>query len=192
MTAPTPTLTPAVSQPTQPQQPQYIHTNDDRKRIAAIAAAWTAYDGDLPKPLNPMPGEADDNVMSNRCIAIVDRGVDFLFGKELEIAVEDDAPDEAQTLVDTTWGRKESRVPLLQDLAMNGAMAGRAFLRIVPQAKPKTYRLVVVDPATVSVQTAPQDCETVLLYCTEYTASEMVNGREQTVTYREEIRRIDP
>lgn len=194
MVAPMPTRpqpTPINAPPSQ-AQPQYVHTDADKKRIAAIQAAWTAYDGDLPKPLTPMPGEADDNVMSNRCVAIVDRGVDFLFGKELELAVEDDAPDEAQSLIDTTWGRKETRIPLLQDLAMNGAMSGRAFLRIVPQAQPKTFRLIVVDPATVSVQTAPQDCETVLLYCTEYSADEQINGRTQKVTYREEISRIDP
>jgi Phage portal protein, SPP1 Gp6-like len=194
MVAPTSTLTPPALSQAQPAQPQYIHSNADRARQKAIEKAWQAYDGDLPDPLNPMPNEADDNVKSNRCVAIVDRGVDFLFGKELEIAVEDDAPDEAQTLIDATWGRKETRIPLLQDLAMNGAMAGRAFLRILPMGKPpqRTYRLIAVDPSTVSVQTDPQDCETVKLFCTEYTSEEQVNGRTQNVTYREEITRIDP
>ena len=192
MVAPTPTLQPAHAR--YAMQPQYVHTDEDRQRFKRIEAAWQAYDGDLPKPLTPMPGEADDNVMSNRCVAIVDRGVDFLFGKELEIAVEDAAPDEAQELLDTTWGRKEQRIPKLQDLAMNGAMAGRAFLRIKPMGKAqnKTYRLVIPDPATISVLTDPQDCETVLLFCTEYATMQEIDGKMSKVMYREEISRIDP
>ena len=105
---------------------------------------------------------------------------------------EDAAPDDAQTLIDTTWGRKEKRIPLLLDLEMNGAMAGRAFLRIQPQKKPKTYRLIPVDPATVSVLTAPQDCETVLIFCTEYATTQEIDGKMSKVMYREEISRIDP
>src|SRR5260221_5983122 len=45
---------------------------------------------------------------------------------------------------------------LLQELAMNGAMAGAAFLRIVPD-EDGTYELVNIDPATVFMKTAPSD-----------------------------------
>jgi len=173
-------------------QPRYVITDADRQRQKQIEQAWKAYHGEFEKPLQPMPGAPDDNVMTNRCQAIVDRGVDFLFGKELEISVEEGAPDEAQALLDATWGRKETRIPLLQDLAMNGACAGRAFLRIVPAQDGTRFRLVVVDPSIVFVETAPQDCETVLLYCIEYCTHEQVNGSPQKTYYREEIARVDP
>lgn len=195
-------------------QPQYVITNDDKKRIAQIAKAWKAYNGELEKPLSVIQGQADDNVMDNRCSPVVDGGVHFLFGKEIEISVGiadkpkgnknisggyAKTPNKSRTkpvatpdqdLLDKIWGRKETRIPLLQDLAMNGAMAGRAFLRIVPVDD--TFRLIVVDPSIVYVQTAPQDCETVLLYCIEYMTNETRNGKPVTVSYREEISRIDP
>ncbi len=189
-------MTQTMQQPTttaqMPQQPSYVVSETDKARIAAIAAAWEAYNGLLPPPLKKMPDGTDPNVMSNRCQPIVDRGVDFLFGKEVEISVEEGAPDEAQTLLDTTWGRKETRIPLLQDLAMNGAIAGQAFLRIVPNKDNSVYRLIVVDPSIVSVQTAPQDCETVLLYCIQYSMQEQKDGKPVTVWYHEEMQRIDP
>lgn len=172
-------------------QPFYEVTEVDKKRQKKICDNWTAYNGELDPPLEKMPGQPDDNVITNRCAQVVNAGVDFLFGKEIEISPEDAAPQAAQDVLNTVWGRKEKRVPLLQKLAMSGAMAGTAFLRIVPERK-GTYRLIVVDPATVNVQTAPQDCETVLLYCIEYSVSENINGKDTAVYYHEEITRVDP
>ncbi len=175
----------------QADQPQYEITEQDKKRQKLIAAAWEGYDGELDPPLQKTPEGLDPNVMTNQCVGVVDRGVDFLFGLELEISVGKGAPAEAQKILNKIWGRKEKRIPLLQKLAMNGAMAGQAFLRIVPEPK-GVLRLVVVDPSTVFVQTAPQDCETVLLYCIEYCTHQKVNGSPRQVYYREEMSRIDP
>lgn len=172
-------------------QPLYEITAVDRKRQKQIRQAWQAYDGELERPLQPMEGQPDDNVMSNRCQPIVDRGIDFLFGKELEIAVGKDAPAEAQDILNRIWGSKETRIPLLQNIAMNGALAGHAFLRIVP-SRSGNIRLVLVDPATVYIQTAQQDSEVVLLYCIEYAINQNVNGKPSQVYYREEIARVDP
>jgi len=181
----------ALSMPAQPAQPQYEITDADRARQQRIRDAWEAYDGELDPPLKKMPDGTDNNVMTNQCKGVVDQGVNFLFGKELEISVEENAPDEAQEILDKTWGRKEARIPLLQKLEMNGAMAGEAFLRIV-RSRAGNFRLVVVDPSIISVKTAPQDCETVLLYCIEYSVSERVDGHPQQIYYREEITRVDP
>src|SRR5260221_14469272 len=109
-------------------QPTYELSDADRARLERIAAAWKAYEGNFEAPLKKMQGEPDDNVMSNRCQPIVDRGVDFLFGEEIEISVEEDGPQEAQDILDKIWGRKETRIPLLQKHEMNGAVAGQAFL----------------------------------------------------------------
>lgn len=171
-----------------PPQPQYEITDEDKARQKRISEAWKAYNGDLPAPLQKMPGQPDDNVLSNRMQAIVDRGVDFLFGKELEITCEEDAPPEAQDFLNSVWGRKETRIPLLQKLAMNGAMASRAFLRIVPSGD--AFRLVALDPAAISVQTMPQDCEVVTCYCIEYCSNEKSLGLWQQVYYREEIAQV--
>ena len=185
-------LPPTLSAPQQPAQPVYEITETDKKRQKAIADAWKAYNGELDPPLRKMPDGTDPNVMSNRCQPIVDRGIDFLFGLELEISVEENAPQKVQKFLDQTWGRKEARLPLLQELGMNGAMAGCAFLRIVPNADASKYRLVTVDPYTVFLQTAPQDCDTVLLYCIQYSQNEKIDGQQKQVYYREEIQRVDP
>src|SRR5258708_35687857 len=157
-------------------QRTYEITAADKKRQEKIAKAWKAYNDELTPPLVPMDNEPDDNVMSNRCQPIVDAGIDFLFGKELEISVGENDPQDAQDYLNKVWGRKEVRIPLLQKWAMNGANAGQGFLRIVPD-EDGTYRLVVTDPSTVFVQTAPQDCERVLLFCIQYSTMEKINGQ---------------
>lgn len=175
-------------------QPQYEITDEDRKRQKRIADAWQAYDGELEPPLKPMPNQPDDNVVGNYIEDKVDAGVSFLFGKELEITVDEDAPQEAQDFLNAVWGEKEARIPLLQELAMNGAISGEAFLRIVPN-RDGSFRLVILDPATLFVKTAPQDYKTVLLYCIEYCTDEKQtpsSTRYERVYYREEIVRIDP
>src|SRR6266566_1109389 len=137
-------------------QPQYIISEEDKKRVAAVALAWRAYDGDFDPQLEKTPEGIDPNVIINLMSPIVDTGVDFLFGQEIEISVEKGAPQAAQDFLNDAWGEKEVRIPLLQDLAMNGAMARTALLRIVPSSdkpgKEKTYRLVAVDPSTVCVE----------------------------------------
>jgi hypothetical protein len=174
-------------------QPVYEITEADKKRQQAIENAWKAYKGELDPPLQKMPDQPDDNVMSNRVKPAVRSGNGFLFGKELEISVEKTAPKEAQDFLNTTWGRKEQRIPLLQELAMNGAMSGEAFLRIVPSEDDDgTFELVAIDPSTIFPLTAPQNCKTVLLYCIQYSVTQTINGQKKQVFYREEIQRIGP
>jgi len=170
----------------------YEITPDDRKRQQVIADAWQAIDGLLPPPLQKTPEGIDPNVCPNRCGPIVDCGVNFLFGKPVGILIGEHDPPAAQTFLEEIWGTNESRLPLLQDLAYNGAAASRAFLRIVPDKAGTQFRLVTVDPSIVFVQTAPQDCETVLLYCIEYSVMEKIDGKHVQVFYREEIQRLDP
>jgi len=172
-------------------QPTYVITDADKKRAELIHKAWQAYDGETEAPLQKMPGEPDDNVLSNRMRPIVDRGVDFLFGKEMGISVEENAPDNVQEFIDEIWGIREKRIPLLQKLAMSGAITGQAFIRIVPNAS-KQYNLVVIDPSTVYAQTETQDCEDVCLFCIQYQSEQGVPGSPKIVFYREEIKRIDP
>lgn len=176
---------------TMTQQPQYEITAADKKRQEAIAYAWKAYDGDLDPPLIPMDDQPDDNVLANYIEDKVEAAKDFLFGKEVEISVEDGVSQEVQDFLNMTWGEKETRIPLLQELYINGALAGQAFLRIMPQPD-GSFRLVAQDPACISVKTAAQDCKTVSLYCIEYCEEEYVAGQAVQVYYREEIQRIDP
>ena len=174
-------------------QPTYEITEEDTARATRIQNAWKAYEDDFVKHFEKIPNEPDMNVISNRVVEIVNASNDFLFAKELQITVPEGAPKEAQKFLDDIWGRKETRIPFLLRLGLNGAMAGNAFIRIVPGRKKGNFRLIEVDPCTISVKTAPQDCQTVLLYCIEYSCDEKdAGGKPQRVYYREEISRIDP
>ena len=94
----TQTMQPPASPNTAQMQPQYKITEQDRKRVQRIADAWKAYDGELEPPLKKTEEGIDPNVMSNRCQPVVEAGVNFLFGKEIEISLEEGAPQEdAQT-----------------------------------------------------------------------------------------------
>lgn len=188
-----------VQSPPTTGQPQYKLTDADKKRIDQITLAWKAYEGDLEKPIVQQQDEPDPNVMGNEVQPAVDSVVNFVFGDYVEIAVDTDSPKAAQDFLDQVWGRKESRVPLMQRWLMNGEASGRAFLRIVPgpdvdPPKQRVFRIVEIDPSTIFVQTAPGDCETVLLYCIQYSVDEPSQnpGKSRKVYYREEIVRIDP
>lgn len=174
-------------------QPQYKITNADRKRQKRIADAWAAHDGEFEDQLQLRPDGINPNANSNRIEPIVFQGVNFLFGKQLQITASQ-GPEQktAQTFLEDTWGRVEKRMPLLQDLATSGAIAGQAFMRIVPNQDATQFRLVLVDPLTVFVQTATGDCQTVLMFCIEYSCEQEINSRPMSVYYREEIQRVDP
>jgi hypothetical protein len=174
--------------------PQYIITRADRKRQQETEYARQAFECELEDMLEPMPDAPDDNV-TDSIDEKVEAAVAFLFGKELEITVEDtngDATAAAQELIDTVWGVKERRIPLLAELSVNGMLGGQGIIRIKPQ-KNGALRLVVLDPASVFVKTMPQDCKVPKLFCIEYSEEETgPDGRPVNVYYREEIARVDP
>ena len=178
--------------PAQTGQPVYKISDADKARQKRIQEAWEAYDGELEPPLEPMPDGRDPNVRTNRISPAIERMADFLFGDELGITVGQNDPQEAQDFLDLVWGDKEERLPLLQELCMNGSMAGQAFLRIVPNQTGDKFELVAIDPSTVFVKTAPQNCKKVLLYCIQYCEDDKQNGQDVKVHYHEEIVRIGP
>src|SRR5690348_7754236 len=102
-------MTQTMQQPAQAAQAQPVYeiTDEDKKRIERIADAWKAYDGELDPPLKKMPDGTDPNVMTNLCQPIVDAGVDFLFGQEIEISIGENDPQDAQDFLNDTWGIKE-------------------------------------------------------------------------------------
>ncbi len=155
-----------------------------KSRQQAMQETWKAYRGDWPDPLKVKPGQPSDLVKTNRCKPIVDKGVAFLFGQDVTIEVVND--DAAQKALDDFW-RVNRQMTILAKVAMNGAVCGHAFAKLIP-ADPAP-RLVALDPQTVTVITDPDDCDTVDQYCIEYTSAD-VNG--EPMTKRQVFTRIDP
>lgn len=134
------------------------------KRVGRFVRAWDAYYGRLPKPLKVRPGQSDDNVSINLSGVIVDKGVAWLFGQEVEVLL-DEGRETAQAWLDAAWDVNGDE-QLWQKFAVNGAVCGTAFARIVwPSPMTTPYpRVVALDPGLVDVETAPDDLERVTRY----------------------------
>ena len=173
---------------------------EQKKRQQQMQDAWAAYRGEFEPPLKPEVNQPDDNVLVNRCAPIVDKGVSFLFGKPLKVELQDadggtddTGTSDAQDWLDAAWGDDDDKMTLLSKLALNGAICGQAFLKIVP-ANPKAGqqypRLVVLDPQTVSVETDPDDCDTVRSFTIQYDAFDPTTAAP--LTKKQVIARSDP
>lgn len=178
----------------------------DNERKQHMKQAWKAYRGKFQAPLKIKGGEADDNVLSNRCAPIVDKGVSFLFGQVVKIEAPDesasDDEDEAQPVsgkkpakpqispiqqfINGLWGDDDDKMTLLSNIATNGAVCGQAFVKIIPpQGYMKYPRIVVLDPLLVRIVTAPDDCSLILAYVIEYPGTADLQKRQI-------IARVDP
>jgi hypothetical protein len=157
----------------------------DAERTREMQAAWKAYRGKLKQPLKVDANQPNDNVLSNRCAPIVDKGVSFLFGPVLKIEV---AEQDNQDFLDGLWGDDDDRMTLLSQAAINGGVCGQTFVKLIPaQGQMKFPRLVVLDSQLIRIVTDPDDCSLTLAYVIEYAA-----GPAGDVQKRQIIARVDP
>ena len=164
-------------------------SDEEAARLKAIAARWDAYYGNAPKPLKVKDGDADDNRRLNFAGRIVDKGVSFLFGQDIDFAVsggrdsagngqeEGDTESPEDAWLEACWGANAG-MTLLAELAVNGGVAGDAYLMIVPADESKyghPYpRLLLLDPATVSATWDPCDYKLVQQWVLRWTALDPV------------------
>jgi len=153
---------------------------------AAIARRWEYYLGRHPKPLRVRDGQPDDNVVVNLCRSVVDKGVSFLFGRDVRFEIVEGTETDAEAWLDACW-QENRKLTLLQKLALSGAIAGHAFVKIVTDPTLPYPRLVVLDPATVVVHVAPDDHERVLAYRIQFPTVDRDTGRP--VVLRQTIER---
>jgi hypothetical protein len=147
---------------------------DDVGRAAAIARRWRAYNGQHPRPLTVRPGQADDNVIVNLARTVVDKGVSFLFGQDVAFELPSDAPADAERWLVDVW-RANRQATFLQQMALSGAVAGHVFVKLVPAAP--YPRLVLLDPATVTVRWDYDDITRVEWYRIQYPAIDPQTGK---------------
>lgn len=140
--------------------------------------AWKSYRGEFQRALNVSANQPDDNVLTNRCAPIVDKGVSFLFGKVLKIECTDGGDDE-QDFIDGLWGDDDDKMTLLSQIAINGGVCGSPFVKIIPpQGRMQYPRIVVLDPMLVRVVTNEDDCSTVQAYIIEYASTGDLQKKE--------------
>lgn len=151
---------------------------------AAIARRWEYYSGHHRKQLRVREGQPDDNVVVNFARVVVDKGVSMLFGSDVRFELVPGETTEAEAWLQQCWARNHKQA-FLHKLALSGAIAGHAFAKIV-NTRPYP-RLIVLDPATVSVTINPHDLDDVLQYRIQYAAVDPETGR--VVTYRQRVLR---
>ena len=142
----------------------------EQQRLARMKRAWEAYHGTLPPPFTVTPNGTDDNVVANKARVIVNKGVSFLFERpiDFELGGDEGADTPAEEYLDRVWQRNR-QATTLQKLAMNGSVCGHIFVKLVlrPGDVP---RLIVLDPAMVSVEWDDADIELVTRYRVQWTA----------------------
>jgi hypothetical protein len=144
----------------------------DLERKQQMKIAWKSYRGEFADPLKLDSDGLNDNVISNRCAPIVDKGVSFLFGQPIKIEATDETSTDStvvQDYLDGFWGDDDDKMTLLSLSGINGGVCGEVFMKLIPaQGEMKYSRMVNMDPMLVRMVTPPDDCNTVLAYIIEY------------------------
>mgnify|MGYP003751303469 CR=1 FL=1 len=163
---------------------------DELERQMRFRRAWEAYHGQGPRPLKTLPGKVDDNVRVNYAKLIVNKGVSFLFGQDVTFELDETRQTAAEQWLQACWDELGGML-LLQKLALNGGVCGHAWAKLAPAPQGMLYpRVIVLDPANVSVGLALDDIERVEWYRIQYTAVDPRNG--EPVTRRQWIERDGP
>lgn len=163
------TSNPKKSNPSSIAQAPLSYEETQRKR--EMDKAWIAYKGKLPDPLIVEEKQPNDNVKSNRCEPIVNKGASALFGDVLKIEASSETTEEEtkeQDFIDGLWGDDDDRMTRLNKIAVNGGCFGEPFLKLIPaQGRMKYPRIVNLDPRLMRIVTAPDDCDLHLAYIFE-------------------------
>jgi hypothetical protein len=128
---------------------------------------------------------ADDAIIVNFIGLLVDRSVAMLFGKEpqFDLPGESDAP--VQQYIDEVWNANR-KMQTLKRAAVYGAESGSCYVKILPDGAVNrddklVPRLVVLDPATVTMDALPEDIDTIIRYTIAYTFTDPVTGKDKTI-----------
>jgi hypothetical protein len=153
---------------------------EDIERKQEMREAWKSYHGKFKQPLKIAKDQPNDNVISNRCAPVVEKGASFLFGQVLKIEGQD------KDFIEGLWGNDDKRMTRLSKFALNGGVCGQIFAKLIPARPNMRYpRIVTLDPQLIRIVTAPDDCELHLAYIIEYPGSGDLQKRQI-------ITRIDP
>ncbi|ABX03303.1 hypothetical protein Haur_0655 [Herpetosiphon aurantiacus DSM 785] len=171
---------------------QHLHGQrvaDDFQRLQQFRAAWEAYRKQDTPPLPIEAGRPNDNVRVNLIKLIVQTSVSFLFGDQVAFSVPDAPPDDPRIqYLDRIWNAAK-KMTWLYKQGINGGLCGHIFARIYPEQP--LPRIVILDPATVTVRWAADDLDRVECYLIDYSAYEWQGNREVLVSIRQRIERTD-
>ena len=138
----------------------------------------------------PLKSE-DDCVIVNFCGLIADRSVSMLFGKDItfDLPGESDSPE--QVYIDEVW-KANHKQDILKSVASYGTEDGTCYIKLLPDGTADSNgnlipRLVVLDPASIVMETEQNDCTIVIRYIIAYTTHDPETDKD--VAYKQVIER---
>jgi hypothetical protein len=160
----------------------------EHERQLLMAKALRYYDGDEPKDILKVKKDGpDDNVSVNYSETIVDKGVSFLFGDELDIEIGGEKDETGEKYLNEVWPEDDRHTDLI-DLGTNGGVFGHAWLKIVLEnGKPRPSGAVqILDPLNMSAEWDAHDGKRVTRYRNQYNTTDE-NGNP--IIWREDTER---
>jgi hypothetical protein len=160
--------------------------SNDPTIASSMVRAWNAYYGHFTKPIQKRPGGPTDYINTNLCRVIVDKGASLLFGDDVKFEPDETQEDEAEQWLESVW-ENSSKMTLLNKAAVSGGIAGQVYFKISvkPGQKPK---IVLLNPSTVNIETAPDDISDILRFTLEYKDSSRSPNFRMMVTGLSPIR----
>jgi len=127
----------------------------------------------------------DDAIVINFIGLLTDRSIANLFGKEPIFDLPGESDSAEQVYIDGVWAANR-KMNLLKQAAMYGAESGTCYIKILPNgAIDKTGavvpRLVALDPSWVTMDTLPEDVDTVIRYTIAYTITDPITKKEKAI-----------
>lgn len=138
------------------------------------------------KGIHKQPIKSEDDAIVVNFIGLqVDRSVANLFGKEIFFDLPGESDSQEQQYIDEVW-RVNRKTNLLKKLAVYGAESGTCYVKMLPDGAvdkngSSIPRLVALDPATVTMETLPEDCETITQYTISYSIMDAVTKKQKLV-----------
>ena len=163
-----------------------LRFESETQRLDKFQKNWRQYYGKADKPMAVKSGKPDDNVRLNFARMVVDKGVSFLFGKEVKFELTEGEKTAPEQWLDDCWAANR-KMTTLQKIALNGAVCGHPFVRLYTEPGKKFPRVIVLDPETVTVSLAADDIDTVYGYKIQYPSIDPTT--DKAVTVRQVIER---
>lgn len=153
---------------------------EEQQRLNAYRRAWKYYHSTQRATLFTKFGAPNDNLIFNMYAYIIDKGVSFLFGKDVAFQLEEGVTTEDETLLASVWDENE-KMSLLQDVALNGGNCGHCFIEICPNEEfANGFELINHDPANIRPQWDSRNIKRVIWYKDE---SHAIDPKTMKVTY---------
>jgi len=144
----------------------------ERRKVMAHRRNYRA--GVQKKNLKTKMGQPDYNIVMNFTGLVIDRSVSMLFGKGINFDYGEEVEGQVnpnEEYLKQVWAANRKEI-LLHKFGLNGAEIGTWYCKVIPEGveyQGKLYpRLVCLDPMLMTIETKPDDIETVTAYIITY------------------------